>query len=152
MKLLLLPILISLATLSAFADDARLVIKQKSGNETVVQLAFNPVITFSSEDMIVSSDLTTIYIPLSDMDHYKVYDGTSSIRPLKDAPKFANGHVVFSGLVEGTVARVYNVDGRLVGQQSADASGHADISLERLPKGVYIVSTPNNSSIKIVKK
>lgn len=151
MKLRLLPILMSLATLSAFADDARIVIKQKSGNETVVQLAFNPVITFSSEDMVVTSDLTTISMLLADIDYYTVTNGTNSVSPLKEMPLFANGHVCFSRLPQGSEARVYTVDGRLVHRQTADASGRVDISLSNLPKGTYVISTPSNN-MKIINK
>ena len=151
MKFRLLLFISLLASLSAYADDACIVIRQKSGNETVLQMAFNPVITFAGEDMVITSDLTTIYIPLADVDGYTATNGTSSVRPLTGAPLFANGHVVFRGLVRGTVARVYTVDGRLVCQQAADASGCADVSLDSIPKGVYIINTPNNS-IKIINK
>ena len=57
-----------------YIAENRIVIKQKSGNETVLQLAFNPVITFSGEDMVITSDLTTISIPLADVDSYAAYD------------------------------------------------------------------------------
>lgn len=140
-----------LATLSAYADDARIVIKQKSGNETVMELSTNPVITFSGEDMVVTSTLTTITIPLADVDYYKVYDATTAIRPLTDTPQFANGHVVFSGLAKGADVCIYTADGRLVGRHQADTFGHADVSLDSLPKGVYVVRTPD-SSIKIINK
>lgn len=151
MKLRLLLILSFLVTLSAYADDARIVIKQKSGNETVLQLAFNPVITFSGEDMVITSNLTTISIPLADVDSYAAYDDASAIRPLTETPQFANGHVVFRGLAQGSEARVYTVDGRLISRHAADASGHADVSIDNLPKGVYVISTPNNN-IKIINK
>ena len=46
-------------------------------------------------------------------------------------------------------ARVYTIDGRLVSRQPADASGRVDIILDSLPKGVYVISTPN-SKLKIL--
>lgn len=98
MKRRLFLILSFLAALSAYADDARIVIKQKSGNETILELATNPVITFWGEDMVVTSDLTSITIPLADVDSYKVYDATSGIEPMAVAPQYANGHVVFRDL------------------------------------------------------
>ena len=139
------------ATLSAYADDARIVIKQKSGNETVLELSANPVITFSGEDMVVTSSLTTIAIPLADVDSYTACDATTGIRPLTDAPQFANGHVLFNGLSKGADACIYTASGRLVSRQQADATGHADVSLDSLPKGVYVVRTPDNS-LKIINK
>ena len=149
MKLKLLLILLFIATLSTYADNARVVIKQKSGNETILELATNPVITFSGEDMVVKTNLTTISIPLGDIDNYTAYDGTTDIRSLSDDPQYVNGHVIFSGLAQGAEARVYTIDGRFVSRQPADASGRVDISLDSLPKGVYVISTPN-SKLKIM--
>lgn len=151
MKLRLLFVVMFVATLSAYADDACIVIKQKSGNETILELSANPIITFSGEDMVVTSSLTTIAIPLADVDSYTAYDATTGIRPLTDAPQFANGHVLFSGLAKGSDVRIYTADGRLVSHQQADASGHAAVSLDSLPKGVYVIRTPDNS-IKIINK
>ena len=151
MKSRLLLILLSVVTLSAYADDARIVIKQKSGNETVLALASNPVITFSGDDMVITSSLNTISIPLADVDSYTFNDGTTAIRPLVDAPQYVNGHVIFSGLAKGAEVSIYTFDGRIVRRQSADATGYADVSLGSLPKGVYVVRTPNNS-IKITNK
>ena len=138
-----------ITTLSVYADNARVVIKQKSGNETILELATNPVITFSGEDMVVKTNLTTISIPLADIDDYTAYDGTTDIQSLSEEPRYINGHVVFNGLANGAEARVYTIDGRLIIRQPADASGRVDISIDTLPKGVYVISTPN-SKIKIM--
>ena len=151
MKLRLFLLLMSVATLSAYADDARIVIKQKSGNETVLDLATDPVITFSGEDMVITSSLTTITIPLDDVDSYEAYDEVTGICPLTDAPQFSNGHVVFSGLAGGAEARVYSADGRLMSRHAADTSGYVAVSLDSLPKGTYVISTPNQT-IKINNK
>ena len=151
MKLPLLLILSLLSALSAYADDASVVIKQKSGGETVLQLANNPVITFSGEDMVVTTDLTSISIPLADVDSYTFSDGTSGIKPVKSAPQFADGHIILSGMAAGAEVSVYTPDGRLFSRQRADGSGRADISLASLPKGMYVVRTQDNS-IKIINK
>jgi len=151
MKLRLLLILSFVATLSAFADDARIVIKQKGGSETILELSTNPVITFSGEDMIVTNDFTSISIPLEVIDNYTAYNDATGIEPIVTPPLYANGHVVFSSLAQGTQVRVHTIDGRLVSSMRADSSGNVDIIFDKLPKGAYIVSTPN-SSIKIINK
>lgn len=98
--------------MSAYADDARVVIKQKSGNETILNLATNPVITFSGEDMVVTSDLTTLSFPLADIDCYQTYDDATSIEPVAVAPQFSNGCVVFSGLSQGAEAPPGKLSGK----------------------------------------
>lgn len=42
----------------SLADDTTLTIKQKGGNETLLELSTNPVITFEDESMVVTSSLT----------------------------------------------------------------------------------------------
>lgn len=150
MKKSLILLLLSIATLS-YADDAKVVIKQKSGSETALQLSAKPAITFSGDDFVVTTDATTITLPLSDVDYYTVSEGTTGIAPVATQPQFIRGHVVFSGLMEDTPVYIHTLDGRVVGQQPADASGKADVSLDSLPKGVYVVSTPNNN-IKVMVK
>lgn len=151
MKRRLILILSFLASLSTYADEARIVIKQKSGSETILELSTNPVITFSGEDMIVTNDFTSISIPLDMIDSYTAYNDATGIEPIVSPPLYANGHVVFRNLPKEAEVRVYTVEGRLVRKQLADDFGRADISLDMLPKGVYVISTPHNK-MKIINK
>lgn len=148
MKTKLLVLFLSIAS-TMFADS--ITIKQKSGNETIVELSTNPVITFVGEDMVVTNDFTTISFPLDDIDCYVVNNVPSAIHEIADTPQYHNGHVVFNGLANGAAACVYSMDGRIVSQHFADASGRLDINLSNLPKGAYIISAPNNK-IKVINK
>ena len=150
MKKLLLLLFLFVAT-ATYADDAQIVIKQKSGNETILKLSTNPVITFEGEKMVVASDVIQISIPIDDIDDYVVSDGTTAIEPATTQPQYTRGHVIFSSLVTGSPVYIHTLDGKVVGKQAADASGKADVSLENLPKGTCIISTQNNS-IKVINK
>ena len=151
MKKLLSLLLLFVAT-TTYADDARIVIKQKSGNETVLELATNPVITFEDEDMVVTNDFTTIAIPLADISYYEVSDGTpTAIAPITDQPKYASGHVIFTDMTKGTSVYVHTLDGKMVSKQTVGASGKVDVSLKSLPKGAYVISTQKNK-IKVINK
>ena len=150
MKKLLLLLFLFVAT-ATYADDAQIVIKQKSGNETILKLSTNPVITFEGEKMVVASDVIQISIPIDDIADYSVSDGTTSIEPVSAQPLYTRGHVIFSGIAAGSPVYVHTLDGKVVGKQAADASGKADVSLENLPKGAYIISSQNNS-IKVINK
>ena len=151
MKKEILLFVLMLLPMVASADDAQIVIKQKSGNETVLKLSTNPVITFEGENMVVASDVIQISIPLDDIDDYVVSDGTTAIEPVTTQPRFTRGHVIFSGVAAGSPVYIHTLDGKVVGKQVADASGKADVSLENLPKGAYIINSQNNS-IKVVNK
>ena len=151
MKKQILLFLLALLPMLAIADDAQIVIKQKGGNETVLKLSTNPVITFEGENMVVASDVIQISIPLNDIDDYVVSDGTTAIEPVTAQPQFTRGHVIFSGMAAGSPVYIHTLDGKLVAKQAADASGKADVSMENLPKGAYIITSQNNS-IKVVNK
>lgn len=151
MKKQLLLLAMMLLPLAAIADDAQIVIKQKGGNETALKLSTNPVITFEGENMVVASDVIQISIPLDDIDDYVVSDGTTAIEPVTAQPQYTRGHIIFSGMTAGSPVFIHTLDGKLVGKQAADASGKADVNMENLPKGAYIISS-QNSSIKVVNK
>ena len=152
MKLRLLLFLSLMAALPAFADDANLVIKHKGGAETVLLLSTNPVITFKDEDMVVTSDVSSFMIPIEMIESYGASNDVTAIRNItQEYPEYKNGSVVFSGLSRGSEVSIYKADGTLVFSQKADGSGCATVSIDNLPKGMYIVRTPNNS-MKIISK
>ena len=135
----------------SYADDAKIVIKQKSGNETVFELSTNPVITFEGEEMVITNDFTSISFPLEDIDSYTADNGTTTaIVSTKEKPMFENGRILFNGIAKGTPISVYSLDGRLISKQMTDAD-KAEVPLISLPKGTYIISVENNK-IKVINK
>ena len=135
----------------SYADDAKIVIKQKSGNETVFELSTNPVITFLGEDMVITNDFTSISFPIEDIDSYTADNGTTTaIASTKEKPMFENGRILFNGISKGTPISVYSLDGRLISKQLI-GTDKAEIPLRNLPKGTYIISV-ENSKIKVINK
>lgn len=135
----------------SYADDAKIVIKQKSGNETVFELSTNPVITFLGEDMVITNDFTSISFPIEDIDSYTADNGTTTaIASTKEKPMFENGRILFNGISKGTPISVYSLDGRLISKQLSSAD-KAEVPLSSLPKGTYIISVENNK-IKVINK
>jgi len=147
MKIRLLLLLLFFAT-TMYADS--IIIKQRSGNETILELSTNPVITFAGESMVVTNDFTTITFPLDDIDSY-VVDETSGIQEVKDTPQYCNGHIVFKGIKENATATVYSLDGKTIRKYAPDNSGIIDVNLRCLPRGAFVISTPNNR-VKIINK
>ena len=135
----------------SYADNAKIVIKQKSGNETVFELSTNPVITFLGEDMVITNDFTSISFPIEDIDSYTADNGTTTaIASTKEKPMFENGRILFNGISKGTPISVYSLDGRLISKQLSSAD-KAEVPLSSLPKGTYIISVENNK-IKVINK
>ena len=122
-------------------------IKQKSGNEIIIELSTNPVITFKGEEMVVTNTFTSISIPLGDIEAYTVGE-TTSIEGISSQPQYKDGCLYFSDLPEGTPVNVYSLSGVLVGRQVVSCDRSAKVSLDLLPKGVYVVNVLKNN-IKI---
>ena len=150
MKKLLLFALLMMVAANARADNAKLVIKQKSGNETVLALSTNPVITFAGENMKIENELINISIPIDDIDDYRV-DNPDRIEEQVVKPIMTKGHVIFLGIPKGTTAYVYTPDGKTVCTQKANDDGTVDFNIDTLPKGMYIIKASNNT-IKITTK
>ena len=70
-------LLLAVSVLPSFADDAKIVFKQKTGGETIIELKLNPVITFTSTDLVVTSD---VYADYYDFDYRY---GGQSVRPVR---------------------------------------------------------------------
>lgn len=148
MRIILLFLFFSFATV---IHSESITIKQKGGNETILDLSSNPVITFSGENMVVINDFTTISFPLDDIDCYVVGEVFTGIKDIIETPQLTNGRVLFKGLSNGMVANIYTLDGKKVGQQSVDESGMIDIYLGHFSKGAYLISTPYHK-IKFINK
>ena len=132
--------------------DKTIVIKQKSGQETIIQLYTNPVITFDNGNMVVKSDRTTVTLPLSDVDNYIMTERkTVGIYQPTLFPQLSEGSISFNGLAPGAIVRIHSIEGKFVTQYSVDDHSRCVISLQSLPKGIYIISIGGNS-IKVVNK
>ena len=140
MKKLFFFITLMLLSSVAHADDTvNLVIRQKAGNETILSLDSNPVITFDREYMNVRNDFTSFSFPIDDIDQYGV-SGTSDIKDVRSQPRYVNGQVLINDLPHGTKAYIHSVDGKVVREMETDTSGSVTFNLNDLPKGIYIVS------------
>jgi len=150
MKFRLLAFMLLIA-LTSFADNAKILVKQKSGNETILELATKPVITFSGEDMVITNDFTTISIPLADIDSYVVNAGTEGIEQPIIEKNLTEGRITFNNLPAGTTVHVYTMDGRQFKTLAAGKASNAEVNLHSLPKGTYIISA-SNKRVKVINK
>lgn len=148
MKNVFLLLFLSFATVM---HSESITIKQKGGNETVLDLSSNPVITFSGENMVVINDFTTISFPLDDIDCYVVGEASTGIKDILEAPRLNEGHIFLKGMSKGMTANIYTLNGKKVGQKSIDESGIIDIFIGHFSKGAYLISTPYHK-IKFINK
>ena len=150
-RLLTLLLLFLVYTQSSFASDATITIRQKGGNETVLELSTKPIITFEGENMVVTNEFTRVVIPMDDIKEYIVSEAATGISVISATPQFENGRIRLTDLPKGLPICIHTIDGKLVSKQYADDSGKASIDLTSLPKSVCVISVQNRK-IKIINK
>ena len=148
MKHLLLT-LFTLATLSAQADDYSYLTTQLQDNtEKSVELTEVKKITFSATEVKIYTTSDILTYALTDMKKIYFASEPTDVKSLKSESKSLKSN---NGTLEinGTgLLRVYSSSGTLL--QVAQIKDSANVSLESLSKGTYIIAF-GDESIKVVR-
>ena len=116
--------------------------------------ASNPHVTFTEDQVIVTTDVAEVYyysLPDMWMFTYDAGTGITDIAADKDAMQFDGSVIIFPALKAGTDIAVYAANGSLVMNKQATTAGDYMFSLSELSQGVYMVNV-NGKTYKIVKK
>lgn len=147
-KHLLLPALAICLSVPAQADDLQYLTAGYNRVEKSIELATIHTITFENDNVVVSTTAGPVTFPVAQMEKLFFSSTPTAIRELKERSKSLSyvGGVL---KVQGTgVLRVYSISGNL--QRLANVRGAANVSLESLPQGIYIIQM-GNETIKIQK-
>lgn len=154
LKFYLMLLVVVMAT-SAKADSVKYLVFNSGGEETVIALADEPVITINEGVLKVTvAGEEKLSADLSDGLSYSFSEtAPTAIQEIltEESSRLEQGHVYFAHAREGETVRVFTVDGRLVASQRVSGEGIADIDLTTLGKGLYIVKSAR-TSIKVVNK
>lgn len=135
----------------ADAGEARIVISTKGGVVAEFYLADDPVITYQDNLLVVKSSKSEVSVAAEDVAAFD-FEPSSGDTGIDDV--FSGngaGGSRLSGLQPGSKVQVYNVEGRLVKTITVSADGKAELDMDALPGGVYIVKT-QKTSFKITNK
>ena len=154
LKFYLMLLVVVMAT-SAKADSVKYLVFNSGGEETVIALADEPVITINEGILKVTvAGEEKLSADLSEGLSYSFSEtAPTAIQEIltEESSRLEQGHVYFAHAREGETIRVFTVDGRLVASQRLSGEGIADIDLTTLGKGLYIVKSAK-TSIKVVNK
>lgn len=141
----------SLVSLGAVADNVTtLELVQNSGDTVQFALSASPVITTSNNQLVITAGTQKVEVSLSDVKLYHfLTDTATGINKTTDnqsaTRSFNDGMVSFSGLKAFSSIIVATVDGKLVANVKADASGRASIDLNAYGHGLYIIKSTTGS-------
>ena len=150
-----LMLLVVLMATSAKAENVKYLVLNAGGEETVVALADDPVMTISEGMLKVTVGGEEVLS--ASLDNGLTYrfseDAPTGIQEIQndEAPRLERGHVYISNAQKGDVVRVFTMDGKLVNAQRIGEDGMADVDLTSLNKGLYIVKSAK-TSIKVINK
>jgi hypothetical protein len=149
-----LMLLVMLMATSAKADSVKYLVLNSGGEETVIALADNPVMTINEGTLKVTvAGVEKLSADLSQGLTYSFSETATSIQEIlnNESSRLEQGHVYIAHAREGETVRVFTVDGKLVASQRINGEGTADIDLTTLGKGLYIVKSAK-TSIKVMNK
>ena len=150
-----LMLLVMLMATSAKADNVKYLVLNSGGEETVIALADEPVMTIEESILKVTvAGEEKLSADLSQGLSYKfLAEDPTSIQEVlnKETSRLELGHVYIAHAKAGETVRVFTVDGKLVASQRINGEGTADIDLTTLGKGLYIVKSAK-TSIKVMNK
>lgn len=128
-----------------FAENKALCVSLNDGTKATFTLAKKPVITFSAENVVISSDnFNTTYLKSDVKSFTFVPDENGNVNEIADNNSyytFVNN--IFSANADNIL--IYNISGQLI------KTGDRIVSLQDSSNGIYIVKV-NNQTIKIIKR
>lgn len=122
-------------------------IYQVDGKVAVFSFAEKPVVTYSGDNLVLTTNKTTVQYPIYQLKKLAFdvdWDAETKVEELKqpDAQfRFQNGTLCINGGEAGSQVCLYNLKGVVAGRYRLDANGCASISTENLKKDIYMVKT-----------
>ena len=135
---------------SVIASEQLLVLTQTNGSVTKFALTDNPVITYKGNDIIVTCGENVLQTSMADITSFGFDRGETTgieetVAVSEPKTSFSFGQAGFEGLQPGERVLVYSLDGKVISAISADADGRAQMDMNNLQTGVYILRTAKKS-------
>lgn len=145
-----------LTSMTASAADY-VTVSGNDGTKTSFTLSETPTVTFTDESLVITAGSKTVEYPRSEYRLFQLTDNDQTTTAINNVKGNDGDNVVFSfadgvhgeGLKAGSRVAVYSINGQLIGQAVASASGSVDIPLQGT--GVFIVKS-QAKTFKFVKR
>lgn len=156
---MILSLALLLPMLAMGADDAEILnalrLHKASGEEVTILLKERPVVTFVSNDLVVTTQSNEVSYPSADIMKFTYeaveYSGVNGLAQTGSLISFLGDELQVAHLTSATEVAVYTLDGKCVATATTDAKGAASISLSGQPAAVYVVKT-SSVTFKIHKQ
>ena len=137
-------------------DENAIAIHQVNGSIITYAFEDKPVISYSGEELVISTRSITVQYPLAYLRKLTLEGDWNRVDGIDQATipgtefSFSDDGANVCGEQPGTPFYVFDTRGMMLHQGIIDANGKADIRMTNLPKGIYIIKT-QSTSFKIKK-
>ena len=139
----LFSVILFLFSIASYSQEKEILhVRVNDGTTLNFSLKDKPLLTFDSEKVMISAQEATASLSRTDVcGVYFVSDVHTGIESstVSDAPVLDGDSFSVTGLLKGTVVKVYSVKGENVLSVIADASGTVKVQLATLEQGVYVI-------------
>lgn len=139
----LFSVILFLFSIASYSQEKEILhVRVNDGTTLNFSLKDKPLLTFDSEKVMISAQEATASLSRTDVcGVYFVSDVHTGIESstVSDAPVLDGDSFSVTGLLKGTVVKVYSVKGENVLSAIADASGTVKVQLVTLEQGVYVI-------------
>lgn len=129
----------------------------RDGTTATYKLAYRPTVVFNDDELVLTttSRTRTSFLleghPLFTFIHVAQPTGINNARPAHPMFSLNEEELKAEGLTPGDHFSIYNTKGIQVATGTVNGEGQADIGIQSLAKGVYIIKT-TNTTFKILRK
>ncbi len=141
---------------SLWAENNALLVWTKSGEKVSYLLSDRPVVSYSGDDLLLTTTEVSVAYPLGDL-HKFTFDESSTtgigdaIEDVSSSMEYRDNTLFFTSLNSGSMVWIYSTSGHLMDSGKADANGALTFSVSTYEKGMYILKT-ETLTYKIIKQ
>ncbi len=138
-------------------EQPQLVIQAKDGTKVSYLLRTYPVIKFTDNEILVSSDEVQLSYSVAQTDkfYYETVDvpesGIKDIQTEELIYQFRGNAILFPNLKDDSTISIYTIGGSLLFSKDNIRGGEYLLSLNNIPIGIYLINV-NQLTCKILKQ
>ena len=158
-RLLFATLLLAVGSLTTWTQNNAVAIFQSNGQVATYLFTETPRVTYKGDCLLMTASTGTVQYSLRNIQRIALVDA-SNITGIDQAVQsggthgvvfhFLFGRITISNAAPSEKVSVYDINGKCLVEQAADAQGRCTLSTHALLKGIYVVQI-GKTSYKIVK-
>lgn len=156
-KRLLILIIHLVISLSIFANDKGVLITHTDNSTTFLPLEKEIRVKFVDNETLKFSGagISNLELNVSKVSNIRIAEkptGLFSLNLQNTQISISETEIILSGLPDKQIINLYDVNGKLIKESTANSYGKVFFDTKNLTKGVYLLSVSNSKTYKIIKK